>query len=161
MRLLLAIDESENARRAVQYVGTVVGRASHVTVTLFHVLRPMPRALLEHGGSENPAIEKQLSAQLHREQDEWLKRERETKSPLLRKACDALIASGIDESRIRTKFGHESDIATAILEEAQEGHHDTIVVGRTGTSRITRLFGGGVTDRMLRDAKSVALWIIE
>ena len=28
-----------------------------VVVTLFHVLKPMPRELLEHGGSENPATE--------------------------------------------------------------------------------------------------------
>ena len=161
MRLLVAIDESENAQRAVQYVGKVLKFASHVTVTLFHVLRPMPRALLEHGGSENPAIEKQLSAQLHEEQDEWLKKERDTKSPMLKKAREALIASGIDESHIVMKFGHDGDVASTILEEAIAGHHDTIVVGRTGTSRITRLFGGGVTDRILRDAKGMALWIIE
>ncbi len=161
MRLLLAIDESENAQRAVQYVGRLLRSPSDVLVTVFHVLRPMPRALLEHGGSEDPAMEAQLSSQLHREQDAWFTHKWETESPLLTKACETLIALGIDASRIVMKFGHDDDVATSILEEAREGHHDTIVVGRTGMSRITRLFGGGVTDHILRDGKGLALWIIE
>ena len=61
MRILLAIDESENAHRLVQYVGSLLGRASDVSITLFHVLKPMPRELQEHGGSENPVAEAQLS----------------------------------------------------------------------------------------------------
>jgi hypothetical protein len=43
-------------------------RTPDVAVTLFHVLKPMPRELLEHGGSENPAAEAQLGAQLRGEQ---------------------------------------------------------------------------------------------
>ena len=57
MRILLAVDESENSRRVIQYVGSLWARRSDVVVTLFHVLKPMPRGLLEHGGSENPAAE--------------------------------------------------------------------------------------------------------
>jgi nucleotide-binding universal stress UspA family protein len=161
MRLLLAVDDSENAHRAVRYVGSLLERTPDVTVTLFHVLKPMPRALLEHGGSENPAIEEQLSARLREDRETWLRKERETECPVLKKACETLAQSGFDASRVTLKFGHEDDVATNILEEAQIGHHDTIAVGRRGISRITRMFGGGVTDRLLRDAKGFAIWIIE
>ena len=57
MRILLAVDESENSDRVVQYVGSLLSRTPDLTLTLFHVLKPMPRELLEHGGSENPAAE--------------------------------------------------------------------------------------------------------
>ena len=60
MRILVAVDESENSHRAVQYVGALLRRTPDVAVTLFHVLKPMPRELLEHGGSENPAAEAKL-----------------------------------------------------------------------------------------------------
>jgi len=67
MRILLPVDESENSHRVVQYVGSLLGQTPDVLGTLFHVLKPMPRGLLEHGGSENPAAEEQLSVQLRDE----------------------------------------------------------------------------------------------
>lgn len=161
MRLLLAVDDSENAHRAVRYVGSLLKRTPDVTVTLFHVLRPMPRVLLEHGGSENPVIEEQLSARLREDRKAWIQKEREAECPILEKACEQLAQSGFDTSRVTLKFGHEDDVAANILEAARNGDHDTIAVGRHGMSRITRLFGGGVTDRLLRDAKGFAIWIIE
>jgi nucleotide-binding universal stress UspA family protein len=160
MRLLVAVDDSENAHRAVRYVGSIFGRTPDVAVTLFHVLKPIPRALLEHGGSENPAIEEQLSSHLRQERDQWIRR-REAQCPVLTKACETLAQSGFDTSCVTLKFGHEDDVAANILEEARIGQHDTIVVGRRGLSRITRMYLGGVTDRLLRDANGFAIWIIQ
>jgi nucleotide-binding universal stress UspA family protein len=34
-------------------------------------------------------------------------------------------------------------------------------VGRHGMSRIKRIFGGGVTDQLLRDARGFAIWVVE
>ena len=161
MRILLAVDESENSHRVVQYVGSLLRRTPDVAVTLFHVLKPMPRELLEHGGSENPAAEAQLSVQLRDEQEAWIRKERESECHVLKKACETLTQSGFDTGRVALKFGHEDDIARNILEEARSGRHETIVVGRHGTSRIKRIFGGGVTDQLLRDAKGFAIWVVE
>ncbi|MEO5865131.1 MAG: universal stress protein [Nitrospiraceae bacterium] len=161
MRMLLAVDESENSRRVVQYVGSLLRRTPDVVVTLFHVLKPMPRELLEHGGSENPAAEAQLSVQLRDDQEVWIEKERESECHVLKQACETLAQSGFEMSHVAMKYGHEDDIARNILEEARSGHHDTIAVGRHGTSRIKQIFGGGVTDQLLRDAKGFAIWIVE
>ncbi|MDO8356199.1 MAG: universal stress protein [Nitrospirota bacterium] len=161
MRILLAVDESENSHRVVQYVGSLLRRTPDVAVTLFHVLKPMPRELLEHGGSENPAAEAQLSVQLRNEQEAWIRKEGESECHVLKKACETLAQSGFDTSHVALRYGHEDDIARNILEEARRGHHETIVVGRHGTSRIKRIFGGGVTDQLLRDAKGFAIWVVE
>ena len=159
MRILLAVDESENSHRAAKYVGSLLRRTPDVAVTLFHVLKPMPRGLLEHGGSENPAVEAQMDQQLHNEQEDWIRKERESECHVLKNAFQSLKDSGFDTQRVTLKFGHEDDIARNILEEARG--HETIVVGRHGTSRIKRLFGGGVTDQLLRDAKGFAIWVVE
>jgi len=161
MRILLAVDESENSRRAVEYVGSLLRRTPDVAVTLFHVLKPMPRGLLEHGGSENPAAEARLGAQLRTDQEAWIRKEREAECPVLKKACETLDRSGFDTSRVALKFGHEDDVAASILEEARTGRHETIAVGRHGTSRMKRIFGGGVTDQLLRDAQGFAIWVVE
>ncbi|MGE3976559.1 MAG: universal stress protein [Nitrospira sp.] len=159
-RILLAVDESENSHRVVQYVGSLLSRTPDAVITLFHVLKPMPRRFLEHGGSENPAVEAQLSAQLRHEQDAWIQKERESECHVLQQACETLTRSGFDMNRVTVKYGHDDDIARNILDEARSGHHDTIAVGRQGISRIKQLFGGGTTDHLLHAAKGVAIWVV-
>ena len=161
MRILVAVDESENSNRAVKYVGSLLRETPQTAVTLFHVLKPMPRGLLEHGGSENPAAEARLSEQLRKDQETWIRQEAERECPFLLKAFETLTQSGFDRSRVTLRIGHEDDIARNILEEAREGKYETIVVGRHGSSGIKRLFGGGVTDQLLRDAKGFAIWVVE
>ena len=90
MRILVAVDESESSSRAVKYVGSLLRETKDTAVTLFHVLKPMPRELLEHGGSENPTAEAGLSQQLRREQDAWLRQEAESECPILVQACETL-----------------------------------------------------------------------
>ncbi|MBA2487010.1 MAG: universal stress protein [Nitrospira sp.] len=161
MRILVAVDESENSHRAVQYVGSLLHGTPEVAVTLFHVLKPMPRGLLEHGGSENPTTEARLGVQLRDDQSSWVQTERESECHVLKAAGEVLTHSGFDASQVALKFGYEDDVARNILEEARSGGYETIVVGRHGTSRIKRIFGGGVTDQLLRDAKGFAIWVIE
>jgi nucleotide-binding universal stress UspA family protein len=77
------------------------------------------------------------------------------------KAREALGAAGFPLDRVELKFGHEDDIARSVLEEAHSGGYSTVAVGRYGTSRTKRLFGGGVTDQLLRDATGLAVWVVE
>lgn len=161
MNILVAIDETEYSQRIVQYVGGILGGSSHTRVTLFHVLRPMPRKFLEHGGSENPNMEGELQSQLRKDQTEWLRAEQEAECPYLLNARSMLSDTGFPLDRVDLKFGYEDDIARNILEEARTGGYGTIVVGRYGTSKVRRLFGGGVTDRLLQEARGLAVWVVE
>lgn len=161
MRILVAIDETDYSDRIVEYVGGLLRETPHTRVTLFHVLSPMPRQLLEHGGSENPVVEGQLQHQLKADQTKWIHAQQEAECPYLLKARDALGKTGFPLDRVDLKFGHEDDIAQNILEEAHAGGYSTVAVGRYGKARTKRLFGGGVTDQLLRDAAGLAVWVIE
>jgi nucleotide-binding universal stress UspA family protein len=159
-RILVAVDDSDHSAQALSYVGSVLRDTRDTEVTLLHVLKPLPRELLEHGGSENPRIEETLGHQLRTEQAEWVRAESAIEYPVFVKALEILKKTGFPVDRVTLKFGHEDDIAKNILEEARAGGYETIVVSRHGGSGIKRIFGGGITDHLLREASGFTLWVV-
>src|SRR6185503_8722928 len=159
-RILIAIDGSEHSARALHYVGTLLRETSDVQVTLFHVLKPMPRELLEHGGSEDPAEEVRLAKKLQEDQENWVRTESVFESPILVTALELFGKTGFPLDRVTLKFGHEDDIAHTILDEARTGGYGTIVMSRHASNAIKRFFGGSITDQLLRDASGFTLWIV-
>ena len=159
--ILIAVDGSGQSDRAVEYTGALLRETSGARVTLFHVLKPIPRELLEHGGSENPQAEEQLSKRLRTEQEEWIQTESAREYPILAQALDVLGKAGFPLDRATTKFGHEEDVVRNILEEARAGNYGTVVVGRHRSQGTKRLFGKDTVEQLLRDAKDVAVWVVE
>ena len=159
-KILVAVDDVDQSVRAMHYVGSMLRETHDVNVTLFHVLKPMPRELMEHGGSENPEIEDHLGAQLRKDQEEWVRTEGAIEYPILLKALERLGQTGFPIDRVTLKFGHERDIVDTIIDEARSGGYGTIVVTRQGTSGAKRLFGNGITDRLLREVSEVAIWVL-
>ena len=160
-RILIAVDGSEHSARALRYVGTLLRDTRDVQVTLFHVLKPMPRELLEHGGSEDPAEEIRLAKELQQDQENWVHAESTMEYPILVRALELFGKTGFPLDRVTLKFGHEDDIAHTILDEARTGGYGTIVVSRHGSNGMKRFFGGGITDQLLRDASGYTLWVVE
>jgi nucleotide-binding universal stress UspA family protein len=158
---LIAVDGSEHSARALHYVGTLLRDTRDVQITLFHVLKPMPRALLEHGGSEDPAEEIRLAKKLQEDQENWIRSESVFESPILVTALEVFGKTGFPLNRVTLKFGHEDDIAHTILDEARTGGYGTIVMSRHASRAIKRFFGGSITDQLLRDAAGFTLWIVE
>lgn len=162
MRILVVVDESEHSERTVRYVGTLLRENREVDLTLFHMLNPLPRQLLEHGGSEDPAVESQLSEQLRKEREEWFGREEQAEYPILVKARETLGKTGFPLERVTLKFGHEAENAFKnIVNAARIGGYETIVISRHGISGITRPFGGSLPDRLLRETAGLTLWVVE
>ena len=160
-RILIAVDGSEHSARALRYVGTLLRDAHDVQVTLFHVLKPMPRELLEHGGSEDPAVEIRLAKELQQDQANWVHAESVMEYPILVHALELFGKTGFPLDRVTLKFGQEDDIAHTIIDEARTGGYGTIVVSRHGSNGMKRFFGGGITDQLLRDASGYTLWVVE
>jgi nucleotide-binding universal stress UspA family protein len=160
-RILVAVDNSEHSARALRYVGTLLHDVPNVQVTLFHVLKPMPRELLEHGGSENPKDEVRLAAEFQQDQESWVRAESVTEYPILVQALELFGKTGFPLNRVSLKFSHEDDIAQTILNEARTGAYGTIVISRHGSNGMKRFFGGGITDQLLRDAAGYTLWVVE
>ena len=160
-RILIAVDGSDHSARALRYVGSLLRDTRDVRVTLFHVLKPMPRELLEHGGSEDPAEEIRLAKELQQDQENWVRTESLFEAPILLTALELFGQTGFPLDRVTMRFGHEDDVAHTILDEARAGGYETIVLSRHGSNGMKRFFGGGITDQLLRDASGYTLWVVE
>ena len=158
--ILIAVDDSDESARALQYVGTLLRDIRDVNVTLFHVLNPMPRELMEHGGSENPETEHHLGEQLRKDQEEWIRAEGAIEYPILVTAMERLGQTGFPLDHVTLKLGHERDIADSIMDEARAGGYGTVVVTRHGPMGGKRLFSSGIIDRLVRDLSGVAVWVL-
>ncbi len=145
-QILLGLDGSEGAMQAVDYVGEIMA-GSGVDVTLVHVIR----------GGESLKSGYHLLAP----SNEYIEETKEEVNANLDKARRHLIEAGFDTDQVSTKIitGVYSR-AVAIFEEARDGGHGTIVVGRRGLSKVREFFMGRVSHKLIHLAKGHAVWVV-
>ena len=159
--ILLAVDDSKATTHALQYVGTLLRETPAVTITLFHVLNPMPRELMEHGGSENPDMEHQLGEQLRKEQQEWMQTEETLEYPILERALEGLKETGFPDEQVTLKLGYAGDLVDTLVDEVRAGGYGTLVIAKHSRPDAAHLFSRNVADRLSRELAGIALWVIE
>jgi nucleotide-binding universal stress UspA family protein len=68
----------------------------------------------------------------------------------------------VSSERIKSKFKvKRRDIADAILEEVDLGSYQTLILGRRGISRVKEFFMGSVSTKVVREAHSCAVCVVE
>jgi nucleotide-binding universal stress UspA family protein len=163
-RILLVLDNSEIAFRAVRYVAQFVGRRRQFSICLVHVLPPLPPSLEEHGGSSNAARERQLDLAMREEQDRWIAATRKGAQKSLDQAGKLLTKSGIPGSAIQMLFcepGEAEETADTLLRMASECQCHTVVVGRRSVSWLHELFSQDIAEELLRRGKGFCIWAVE
>jgi nucleotide-binding universal stress UspA family protein len=163
-RLLLALDDSDAARRAVKYVAKFVGRRKGFRICLVHVLCPLPPELLEHGGSEDPSKEARLQHDLEDQQGRWIATAKKKAQKDLDQAVATLRKAGISARALQSLFCEPSEgpkTADVLLDMAKECRCRTIVVGRRSASWLHELFSLELSEELLRRGKGFCVWAIE
>jgi nucleotide-binding universal stress UspA family protein len=145
-RVLVAVDGSDNAMRAVDLVADLIGGYDY-TVGLVTVLRAGART------GQDSAAESPIESYL----DEIEPQVRNS----LNLAQERLCAAGFDDSRLTLEIvkGAQSR-AAAIVETADQGGFDTIVLGRRGLSRVQQFFAGRVSTKVLQIGQKHHVWIV-
>ena len=149
-KILIAVDASENALRAVDHAGFMLSKTD-ADITIFHSLRPVLRFLPAEVINEAPDIE-----------EVWRSRASKEATPYIEKARDILVKYGIAEDRIdiRVENGTRSP-ANDIVKFAKDGGYGTLVLGRRGISMLKELLMGSVTNKLLLQSDGFAVWIIQ
>lgn len=162
--LLVVLDDSAASKRALKYVGKVVGKQKGMRIYLLHVLPPLPPVLVEHGGSENPRKEAQLDQALKAKQNRWISVANKGSQKLLDDARALLRTAGVPAGAVKgltCEPGENEDAADVILEMARECKCRTIVVGRQSIAWFQKLFTKQLADELHDRAKEFSVWAIE
>lgn len=141
-RILIGMDLSENAIRAVDFVGRMIQGAG-CTVALATVLREESYSVAEGNAAGNHEYEAALAQAFER-------------------AKMALEAYGFDREKIDSQIikGAQSR-AGALVELANKSEYNTIVIGRKGVSGLDDFLIGRVSRKILYAGKKHHVWIVD
>lgn len=152
-KILVAIDDSENAMRAVEFIAKSF--APDHKITLFSVILDTPAICDMNNPSLTPYFMAQKAAFCSVE-DKKTAFVREA----LQKAKALLIKAGFEEENIVIKVeDKKKGVARGIVQEADLGY-DTIILGRRGLSGIKEFFLGSVSQKVLQSAKAVSVVLV-
>jgi nucleotide-binding universal stress UspA family protein len=157
-KVVIALDSSEGAWGAVEYVAKAFGQTPGVQVTLLHVLSGLPPAFWDDGH----ILEEKEKASRQRLVAGWQQEQEKKWQGLVKKAHDLLTKAGVSKDAVANKFKPKDyDVAEDILSEAAAGTFDTVVMGRRGLSMAKTLLLGSVTHKVVQNAKGCAVIIVE
>jgi hypothetical protein len=162
--ILIAVDDSEASYRAVTYVGSIIGACEGFRVCLLHALPPLPRELLEFGGSEELQQEEQEEACLKAQQADWVEAVAQAAEPVFTRAKHILHEARVREDTVETQIVdtvNTQDIVLNILETAHARRCGTVVVGRKSYQGLKALLTSHVSDELLSQGEDLAIWVVE
>jgi nucleotide-binding universal stress UspA family protein len=156
-KLLIALDASEGAWHAVEYVAATFGKTPETLVTLLHILSGLPPAFWDDGHilaeKEREARNRMIASWQAEQEKQW--------QGLVKKAKDRLQAAGFPENAVSSKFKPKYyDVAEDLLGEATAGGFHTIVMGRRGLGAAKALLLGSVTNKVVQSARDCAVTIV-
>jgi len=151
-KILIAMDDSSNAARAVELVAKSFSTDNQVV--LFNVMIDS-QALCKMDSPELTPLFKSQQTSFCALED----KKRELVEAALQSAKKALVASGFDTANIELKVQNKKKgIARDILNEAAKGY-DLLVIGRRGISGIREFFLGGTSQKVFSGAKEISILV--
>ncbi len=148
-KMLLAVDTSDNARKAVRYAAAFLADCG-AEVTLCHVVRGFLPTLGPTPFQPGEELEEQLMESL-----------KQRVASMFQSYRECLEEAGVEARRIGNicRIGSHSR-AAEILNFAREEGYGTIIMGRRGISAVREFLMGRVTSKVLNGAEGLAVWIV-
>jgi nucleotide-binding universal stress UspA family protein len=153
-KILLAIDDSENARRAVEFVAIFF--APDNKITLFNVI-PDTAALCAMNSPElTPYFTSQQSSFCLLEE-----KKKKLVNEAMQKAKRILLDAKFEEKNITIKSEiKKKGIARDIIREAKAGYN-VVVMGKRGLSGIKDFILGSVSQKVFNTTKDISVLVVD
>jgi nucleotide-binding universal stress UspA family protein len=152
-KILLAVDGSIHSKHAVHYAVRMSSVVRDFTCTLLHIQPCLSQFLLDEARTDFKA-----KAELKK----VIRRNAEDAQSMLEKYKAQMVRMGIADKRIDVVTQPRLlGLARDILQRAQEGLYDGIVVGRRGLSRVQKAFMGSVTAKLAEHSRVIPMWIVD
>jgi len=147
--VLLAVDHSKNALRAVDHCGFMVS-GTDAKVTVFHAKRDLRRFIPKEVVEEFPEFKKF-----------WQRKAGEVVAPYLKKSKELLLQAGLTEHQAAIKVIEGSrNTARDILNEARSRNIGTIVLGKRGDSDVKEFSRGSIARKVLDEASDMTVCLV-
>jgi len=145
--ILIAVDESENARRAVSYVSQLLAGVKGLKVLILHVISQPEEDYFPTSA----------------EKEKWLSKYKLKVDVMLENYRQMLIREDFDpdDVSVRSTLRYCPSMAECILAERDETEYSTIVVGRQGISRSEEFLFGSVSSKIVNHARNCTVWVVE
>ena len=150
--ILVAMDDSDNAQRAVALVAKSFSTDNHIT--LLNIMLDTA-ALCQMDSPELTPLFKSQQSNFCALED----KKRELITEATTRAKNMLLEAGFNEDKITIKVENKTKgVARDILNEAHKGY-DLIVMGRRGLSSIKEFFLGSTSHKVFSGAKDISVLI--
>jgi len=145
--ILIAVDESENAQRAVSYVGQILKGVKGFKVLILHVISQPEEDYFPTSA----------------EKEKWLSKYKLKVDVMLENYRQMLIREDFapGDVSVRSTLRYCPSMAECILTERDETEYSTIVVGRQGISRSEEFLFGSVSSKIVNHARNCTVWVVE
>lgn len=153
-KILLAIDDSENARRAVEFVANFFTPDNKIT--LFNVNLDTATLCAMNSPELTPYFTSQQSSFCLLEE-----KKKKLVNEALQKAKRILLDAKFEEENITIKSQiKKRGIARDIIREAQTGYN-AVVMGKRGLSGIKDFILGSVSQKVFNTAKDISILVVD
>jgi nucleotide-binding universal stress UspA family protein len=145
--LLIAVDQTDNSKRAVLYVADFLGGFSGFRATLLSIV---------------PELEEDFF-DTEAEKDTWTLQKVEETNKMLQNYRQILIQSGFppDKVKVRSCVNERKALSEAILQSQCGLSCCTVVVGRHHKSKSEEFLFGSTSSKIIHEAKNCAVWVVE
>ena len=152
-KIVLAVDDSGPSKVALKHAIQMSDMIPDLHYVLLHI-QPMVSLFLKE--------EARTSVMARKKMEKILDRNARLSRSLLDEHLSELTSSGIASDRIEgVTQARRLGFAKDIIEFAQQGHYDAIVVGRRGLSGIAKLYSGSVTADILEQSQVIPVWLVD
>ena len=145
--ILIAVDESDNARRAVLHVADFLGGLPGFRVTVLSIL---PEPAEDYFTSDE-------------ERTKWIDSARKRTTDMVGHYGQRLVQAGFPRDTVSPVVIMKrcSSIGECILEEQRNLVATTIVIGRRGLSKKEEFIFGSTSNKILHAARNCCVWVVE
>lgn len=158
-KILIAIDGSEGALKAVDYAGKQFTGLGDLRITLYHVSPGVPPELWDDGH----ILTEEEKAARRKVLDKWLTNQQAKLESIFQPAIGTLTQRGISPNQIETKSVSESvkNTAECILAEAKAGGYQTLIMGRCAASSTVHALMGSIANKIIYRGAGIAVCVVE
>lgn len=151
-KVLLAVDDSIHSRQALGYAARLRGLVPGLGFTLFHSQPAVSQFLLDEARRNGPALVELARATA---------RNAEAARALLDR-CRELLCAGVPEAAVESVTEpRRQGLAKDIIDRAQHGLYDAVLVGRRGLGSMQQMVMGSVSAQVVANSQVIPVWLVD